>query len=362
MTVNTLSRPKRIEGYDFARALAILGMILVNFKIVLEASEAGSAWLVWSVGLLEGRAAAMFVILAGVGLTLLSNRARQQQDLPRLAQHRRALLKRAMFLFLVGLLYTPIWPADILHFYGLYIVVGAFLLSSSDRGLWGWALLFTGGFVALLLLFDYETGWDWKTITYIDLWTPVGMTRHLFFNGFHPVFPWTAFLLLGMWLGRQDVRSGRVRGLILAVSIIVVLLTKLLSSGCFYLASSVLDASEVGYICGSQPMPPMPLYIFSGGGTAIAMIMLSVGLTERFPTSRWLKAFITTGQLALTLYVAHVVIGMGVLELFGLLTPQTLWFSVLYGFGFYLTGMLFAVLWSTRFRRGPLEAIMRRLV
>jgi len=233
MTTNALSRPRRIEGYDFARALAILGMILVNFKIVLEASEAGPAWLVWSVRLLEGRAAAMFVILAGVGITLLSNKARQQHDSDRLAQHRRTLLKRAAFLFFVGLLYTPIWPADILHFYGLYIAVGAFLLSSSDRQLWGWVLLFTGGFAAMLFLFDYDTGWDWETITYIDLWTPTGMTRHLFFNGFHPVFPWTAFLLIGMWLGRQDVRSGRVRGVILAISIITVVITNLLSSGCF---------------------------------------------------------------------------------------------------------------------------------
>ena len=362
MITNTDS--KRIEGYDFARALAILGMILVNFKIVLEASEAGPAWLVWSVSLLEGRAAAMFVILAGVGLTLLSNKARQQQDLARLAQHRRTLLKRATFLFFVGLLYTPIWPADILHFYGLYIAVGAFLLSSSDRQLWGWALLFIGGFVAMLFLFDYETGWDWETITYVDLWTPVGMMRHLFFNGFHPVFPWTAFLLIGMWLGRQDVRSGRIRGLILVISIMTVIIIELLSSGCFQLFSStsIMDVSEASYVCGSQPIPPMPFYILSGGGTAIAMIMLSVSLTEQFPTSLWLKPFITTGQLALTLYVAHVIIGMGALEMLGLLSPQTLWFTVLYGFGFYMVGMIFAVLWSTWFRRGPLEAVMRWLI
>ena len=40
--------------------------------------------------------------------------------------------------------------------------------------------------------------------SYAGFWTPWGMIRHLFFNSFHPVFPWTAFLLAGMWLGWQD--------------------------------------------------------------------------------------------------------------------------------------------------------------
>ena len=61
--------------------------------------------------------------------------------------------------------------------------------------------------VNFLMLFDYETGWNWRSLEYTGLWTADGLLRHLFFNGFHPVVPWTAFLLLGMWLGRQDVGS-----------------------------------------------------------------------------------------------------------------------------------------------------------
>ena len=61
---------KQIVGYDLARALAIFGMVVVNFKIVMGAGQNGPAWLVSSVGLLNGRAADTFVVLAGVGLPL----------------------------------------------------------------------------------------------------------------------------------------------------------------------------------------------------------------------------------------------------------------------------------------------------
>ncbi len=33
---------RRIVGYDFARSLAVLGMVVVNFKVVMGAEKAGS--------------------------------------------------------------------------------------------------------------------------------------------------------------------------------------------------------------------------------------------------------------------------------------------------------------------------------
>ena len=58
----------RLAGLDIARALAVFGMVVVNFKIVLGAAQAGPSWLVSVTDLLDGRAAATFVLLAGVGL------------------------------------------------------------------------------------------------------------------------------------------------------------------------------------------------------------------------------------------------------------------------------------------------------
>jgi len=61
----------RIEGYDLARALAILGMVVVHFALVMSSERADEGgWASKLIQLLDGRAAATFMVLAGVGITL----------------------------------------------------------------------------------------------------------------------------------------------------------------------------------------------------------------------------------------------------------------------------------------------------
>ncbi|NOY42550.1 MAG: DUF418 domain-containing protein [Planctomycetes bacterium] len=355
---------KRIVGYDFARALAIFGMVVVNFKIVMGADENGPAWLVSLVGLLSGRAAATFVVLAGVGLSLLSRKARTSGDSDQLRKDRHTLLKRAFFLFVVGLLYTPIWPADILHFYGVYIAVAAYMLAAPTRWLWTFIGVLVLAFVVMIFALDYSQGWNWETLEYGDFWSMSGMIRHLFFNGFHPVVPWLAFLLVGMILGRQDMSDPVLRRRVLALGASVAiaaegvswLVVRTLSSG-----ASLADQEDIVAIFGTGPMPPMPLYMLAGAGTACAIIAASVSLGQRYGDAVWLRPFLATGQLALTLYVAHVLVGMGTLEAIGCLENQTLPFALLASAAFCVAGMVFAQLWRSRFDRGPLEAIMRFL-
>ena len=70
---------QRVSGFDLARALAIFGMVIVNFKIAMNA-ETGSPLLMNFVKLFEGRASALFVILAGIGVTFLTNKVRGSTD------------------------------------------------------------------------------------------------------------------------------------------------------------------------------------------------------------------------------------------------------------------------------------------
>ncbi len=64
---------KRIIGIDVARALAVFGTIIVNFKIVF--GDNGNQILRNVTHLFDGKAAATFVVLAGVGIAFLSNSA-----------------------------------------------------------------------------------------------------------------------------------------------------------------------------------------------------------------------------------------------------------------------------------------------
>jgi len=105
----------------------------------------------------------------------------------------------------------------------------------------------------------------------------------------------------------------------------------------------------------------MPLYMLAAASWAIATIAICLHLGQRFGQSKLSKALSATGQLALTLYVAHVVLGLGILEAIDRLENQTLEFSVLAALTFCIVGIAFATIWLTRLKRGPLEIILRKL-
>jgi uncharacterized membrane protein YeiB len=358
----------RIVGLDVARAVAIAGMVIVNFKVVMFASERGPDWLVSLAGLLDGRAAAAFVVLAGIGASLMTNRSRRDGDLDGLADARRTLLCRGLFLLIVGYLFVLIWPADILHYYAFYLGIGAFLLAASDRALWGWALLAAALFAGLYTFAGYWDQLDFRDLSYRGFWTPVGLTRNLLFNGWHPVMPWVSFYLVGMWLGRRDLRDPAVRWRIFGVAVMAAAVGEaiaafnpiefdVVTTG----PSSLGLAAGVEALWAAEPLPPGPVYLLAAGGTAVAVIMLCVSAGLRWPALlpvRWAAA---TGQLALTIYFAHVVLGMGILEEMGRLGAETLAFSLGTSGVFIAAAVSFAVLWRRRFRRGPVEALMRYL-
>ena len=365
--MNTHISPTRIEGYDLARALAIFGMVVVNFKIVMtlgSETPPGPEWLRVLTGLIEGRAAALFVVLAGVGLSLVARGAVASGDAAQLTAVRGTIWKRAAFLFVAGLLFASVWPADILHFYGWYLGIGALFIFASNRILLATAAFLVLAFVGLIAAFDYEAGWNLDTLTYQGFWTLEGQVRHLLFNGFHPVVPWLAFLLTGIWLGRLDLGASAVRQRVLQVAAAIALVSEAVSAGLVALlsrGSSGEAASEIAILAGTGAMPPMPLYMLAAGGTAVAIIALAVGFSQRFSHVPGHRALVATGRLALTVYVAHVLLGMGVLEAFDRLEDQTLSFAVAASVVFYAAAVAFSVFWTNHFGRGPLEWVMRKL-
>jgi uncharacterized membrane protein YeiB len=354
---------QRIIGLDVARALAVIGMIIVNFKVVLGAE--GLSWVKSFANVFDGKAAATFVVLAGVGLALMTNSAIKNKNKLKLKIARIRIAKRALFLFVIGISYITIWPADILHFYGIYMVIILMVLPFKERTI----LILAGAIIffypMLLIFWNYETGWDFISLNYQDFWTFKGFIRNLFFNGFHPVMPWTAFMLLGYWFGKQDLHNDKFIKKTFLVSTLLFISIQILS----YLSISILAdgnqeaALELTEILGTNPMPPLPFYMFNGISIAFVTISGCILLAKRFEASIIIGALHKTGQLALTFYVAHVIIGMGIIEL---VAPEkignfTITFSLTYALLFSLACIVFAVFWRKHKKHGPLEWILRKL-
>lgn len=363
------SDPRRLLGLDAARALAFLGMLWVNFGVALGAEgPVGPDPRTW-MGLLQGRAAATFVVLAGIGLSLGARRARATNDPSERRAVRAAILKRSLALFLVGTLSLPVWPADILHYYGVYLALAALVLFAPGALIAALGLASALLYPLALLVFDYEAGWDWETLEYSGLWSIDGFARNLLLNGFHPVWPWWTFIAVGLAVGRLDLTSLCIQRRLLTFGAATWVAGESLRRLGHALWVPKLDgeaAELVHIVFDTAPMPPMPLYLMVGSGVACTVVGACL-LAERVRVlQRLVRALAPAGALALTLYVAHVFVGLGTLEALGWLSEQgttrlaqerAMASAALFG----LASLLGAALWLRRFRRGPLEALLRRV-
>lgn len=287
----------RLIGLDIARFAAFVGMVLVNFRLAAEVTPGADAISIFT-NAFEGRAAALFVVLAGLGFAL----AKQTWQIT---------LRRAGFLFVLGMVNQTIFEADILHFYALYFLVAAIFAGRSQTMLFIGAVGFVFGWLALAGVVNYETGWDWETLHYQDFWTLPGFLRHSLFNGWHPVLPWAGFFLIGMWVGGLDLAARKTQ----------ILLT---IGGIFTAAAAGISAPiasnlspEIAEIAMLSPIPPGPFYMIAATATALAAIG-AILLVTPWLTRLGIANFLAlAGRQSLTLYIAHILIGMGVLELFG---------------------------------------------
>lgn len=326
-----------------ARAAALASMVVVNFDVVMAGGNGAVA------SLLQGRAAALFVVLAGVGFQLS---ARGKPGIEFAAQ----TLRRSVFLLVVGLLNMLIFPADIIHYYAIYFLVGVVLAGASSRQLW---LAMIGILVVsliMLLSLNYDVGWNWETLEYSGFWSPGGFVRNLMFNGWHPVFPWAVFLLFGMWLAELNLRSRAVQVRLLLWGAAVYGAATLASR--FLVSASLKIDSELSLLFATSPVPPVPLYMIVGSAFACAAIGTCL-LSSGFAASRVGEAVVQMGWHSLTHYIAHIVIGMGAMEAFGLLDTSTAGEALLASLLYIALALSASWMWSRRFKRGPLEALMR---
>lgn len=343
---NTARQTARIEGYDLTRAAAIIGMVFVNFRVVLDLfgadvdAEGAGGWLA---GWITGRAAATFVVLAGVGIALLTRRA--AEDRAERPGARRRLICRALFLAAIGWPFLIVWEGDILHYYAAFFLVGAVTFHWQPRH-----HLIAAAALALLFIVVtpfWKTNWDFSSLTYNNLWTWNGQLMNLFINGFHPLVPWLAFLFIGMALGRHIQRKPedvmKIGFIGLAIAVVMELICSMLEYG-------------------TSSMPPMPQYIAAASGIAVALICFCRRLGERLAGSPVLRPFVCLGQLSLTIYIVHVFAGVFPLAVSAMEDPGrwNLGSCVAATAAFCAVAAIGAATWRHWFSQGPAEWLMRR--
>lgn len=351
--------PREI-GLDVTRAVALVGVVLMNYHGYLNLGDDGAdrSWAErlfhpWN-GPLATRFAATFVLVAGVGVSLLTQRSRASGERAASSDDRWRLVRRGFLLFWSGFVLNWIWPGTILYFYGAYFMIAAALFTLRDRWV---AIVGAGAAVAAAGISWWELerrldgfGTDWL---HPEPDSPRNLLLRTFVDYTHPVLPWLAFVCAGMLLGRHRELLARRRWALVAGGLAVVTVTALV-------ASLTPGSGRWDHLTSLNPFDRGLLYTASVLGSAVVALGIVSWAAERWHANALVVALQRAGQLTLTLYVAHVLVFNLVVRQRGWVTPTGLDTALVLSLAFWVVAIAVAAWWHHRIGLGPLERLYRR--
>lgn len=346
VTTRRVHQRDRVLALDAARGLAVVGMIAVNIG-----PRGGESLGEVLYRLPYGRASLLFVLLGGIGLSLLTRRAREGE----MAIPWTSLLWRIAVLLGVGLSLEMLdhGVAVILPTYASLILLAAPLIRAPSKLLLMLAGLTTVAGPLMWILRQMLLGAELSRAPITEMDTLPAALDNMLLSGPYPLVVWGAPFLLGLWLGRQDLSS--------SVTSTRMIIWGAAATVAGRAASQILVASfgepqdNVSWdrIFTAVGHSQMPFWLISGVGSAVLLLGL---LLKVHDWSRWwLRPFIALGALAFTAYVGHLVILSGIIRP----GPQDLSGGIMASTGTVLALMTFACLWQARLGRGPMERALR---
>ena len=363
----TTSTGRRLPGPDVVRAVALIGVVVMNYHgylILRDSADLRAGWLEelfdpWT-GPLSTRFAATFVLVAGVGVTLMTtstvDRVRCDPDDQAahrsLATMRWRLVRRGLALYVFGLLLDEIWRGTIIPYYGLMFVLAAGLFTWRSR----WVIV-TGLAAALagaaLAWWRFERRTDGASTRWLTDPDEGSLRDHVFgvaVNGTHPLLPWFAFFCAGIVLGRV-LRTPWWRAAVTGLGLALVTIAAV--------ASTAATTDLTALLFSIDPFDRGLVYVTSALGTALLAYAGIDWLAERFPAAT--DPLRRAGQMTLTLYVLHVLVFNLVVDWLGWIEPAGIDVALVFALGFWTLGIAAAVAWNRRFGMGPAERVYRAL-
>ncbi|ANS70267.1 hypothetical protein SLINC_8043 [Streptomyces lincolnensis] len=370
----------RLVGLDLARGLAVLGMYAAH--VGPDPAVGGPIGFVME--LARGRSSALFALLAGFTLVLITGRPH-----PRTGRAGRQavtrMVVRAVVLIVLGYALTALdTEVDvILAFYGLTFLAVLPLYRLRARTLA--AVAAVSALVMPQVLYvvrrSSDNG-DWSDAVIggdplARLSGTDGLVE-LLFTGEYPVLTWAPFMIAGMALARLDLTRAGVRSrlavaggalgvlgygsswlalrLVPGASANVAAATDGGSAASAWWSDTVgllTDEAPADWLLVAAPHSQSTFSVLGNTGVALAVVAGCLTVTGRMPRlTRLARPVTAVGMVSLTAYVLHILAihGVGMEEETG---PALLALAC-----FVVAVAVLAVLWTRRFRRGPLEHLL----
>jgi uncharacterized protein len=359
---------KRLVGPDVVRAVAMAGVVTMNFHgyLINDGARRDGGWPYdlfdpWT-GPLSTRFAATFVLTAGVGVTLMTRTA--IGDPARTSELRWRLASRGLLLYAFGLAFDFIWAGTILPFYGAMFLLAAVMYTLRTRWLLaiGVTAAVAGWAIRWWRLERELDGHDTSWLTEPASRSPRGLVLDVFVNGTHPLLPWLAFFCAGMIVGRLITHSTRWtiglfeigwRPLVVAVGV------ALFTAGTVAGVSASGDRALV--LLSTDPFERGLAYTSSALGTALVAFAVISALAERYRHTALVDALRRAGQMSLTIYIAHALVFNLLVDWLDVVDPAGLTTALSFAAIYWTIATAAAVAYHRRFGQGPAEIAYRKL-
>jgi uncharacterized membrane protein YeiB len=342
---------RRLDGLDVARALAFAGMLLAHFAFSDRPSDPG--WLAAVDAAADGRAAPLFCLLLGVGSGLLIARGTPDST----------LVKRGLVLFALGLALWPIFDRVylILPHYGALLMLMPLLRRLATRWLLPVAgLAFLVPSVVVALVDGHRLRGAPQPNSYAELANLGSVVEILVWTGGYPLVGWVGFALVGLWVSRQRLGDRAVQLRLLIGGALVAATQPLWA----WIHDALITPAEgqaargwATFFDGTAHGNQTAWYVIASG-TAVAVIGGCLVVADLTPAA-WRLPIVRLGQLALTAYVAHLVLGEVVYWDWQDQAKPPLTTEMLIVVAVLVTFAVVATLWRVFFARGPLESGLR---
>lgn len=353
----------RVIDLDVTRAIALIGVVVMNYHgyLIDMGGPIGDSTINRffdpKQGPLSTRFAATFVLIAGMGITLMTNRGRLSGDRLQRSVDRWTLIRRGFLLYCFGFFFEWLWSGTILFFYGAYFIVGGLLFALRTR----W-LIVVGAIAAIsaaaLQWWAFETDRDthWLFAGWYSA-TPYRSPRRLVFdtfvNGTHPLLPWLVFLCAGMVIGRYVPMRSELRQVLAALGVLLV-------SGTYLVKHQFADTALRAQLLATNSFSRSLNYSICALGSSITAFCVIGWIAERTRASHVTRALAAAGRTTLTLYVLHALVFNAVVKRWHLIRPAGLDVAVVFAGGFWVVAIVAAALWQQRYGIGPAEWFYRK--
>lgn len=376
----------RIAAFDVVRSVVLIGVFTMNYVVEwnlgelrrvsweqIDAPAALRSFMNPWTGPLSTRFAATLSTLVGVGVVLLSSRSIASGDSAAINEDRWRLRRRGLLFVLAGIFFDVVWPGEILHFIGLYLIIAAWAITWSAPTLGlsavGVAAMTALQRVAVFVSVGGQERQSWWSGFGSDGTRSIGRPRGFLSSvlswGGHPVLPWMTFVFVGMAIAKLELRSRRLRVILMISGI-----GGLAAGYAMRFVGQAALSAKWDWVASTEPggfgrISPfgggMPAYVVSTVGSSVFFLIGTMWLAERFASVLPIRILARAGKVTFSLYVAHGVIPWLIVSQgwvgqdFGLVR------SLAIALASWALAVMFGAAMQRVFGTGPLEWLLRKV-